>query len=34
MGNAIQELKDVADYVSADILEDGIQKALQNFNLL
>lgn len=34
MGNAIQELKDAADYISDDILADGVHKALQNFNLL
>lgn len=31
MGNAIQELKDVADYVTADVGEDGIWKACEHF---
>lgn len=31
MGNAIQELKDVADYVTADVGKDGIWKACEHF---
>lgn len=34
MGNAVEELKDVADYVTTDILDDGVYKALDHFHLL
>ena len=34
MGNAVQELKDKAEYVTADILDDGVMKGLQHFNLI
>ncbi len=33
MGNAIQELKDVADYVTTDVAEDGIWNACRHFGL-
>ena len=34
MGNASQEVKDAADYTTADIDDDGVQKALEHFGLL
>lgn len=34
MGNAEEEVKAVADYVTADIDEDGILKALQHFGII
>ena len=34
MGNASEEVKAVADYVTADIDEDGIEKALKHFGLI
>lgn len=34
MGNASEEVKAVADYVTADIDDDGIEKALKHFNLI
>ena len=34
MGNAEEEVKQVADYVTADIDEDGIEKALKHFGLI
>lgn len=33
MGNAVQELKDVADYVTADYLEDGVAQVVEKFVL-
>ncbi|MDO5417412.1 MAG: Cof-type HAD-IIB family hydrolase [Lachnospiraceae bacterium] len=32
MGNGIPELKDAADYVTADIREDGVRKACEHFS--
>ena len=34
MGNAKEELKAIADYVTDDINNDGIMKALKHFKLL
>ena len=34
MGNGAEEVKAVADYVTADIDDDGIEKALKHFNLI
>lgn len=34
MGNASQEVKEAADYITADIDDDGIKKALEYYNLL
>lgn len=34
MGNAGQQVKQVADYVTADIDDDGIEKALKHFGLI
>lgn len=34
MGNAVEPLKEVADYVTADVDEDGVAKALEAYNLL
>ena len=34
MGNAVSELKEIADYVTADIEEDGIFKACRYFHLI
>jgi len=34
MGNANEELKEIADYVSDDVDHDGIVKALQHYNLI
>ena len=34
MGNAEDELKQIADYVTADVEGDGVLKALQKFNVL
>lgn len=34
MGNASEDVKAVADYVTADIDDDGIEKALRHFNLI
>ena len=33
MGNAEQNLKDVADYVTADVTQDGLYKAFEHFGL-
>ena len=33
MGNAIPELKELADYVTADVKEDGIYKACEHLAL-
>ncbi len=34
LGNAKEEVKEIADYVTADIDDDGIEKALKHFNLI
>ena len=34
MGNAVEELKEVVDYVTADIFHDGVYKALSHYCLL
>lgn len=34
MGNACDKLKQVADYITADVNDDGIEKALKLFNLI
>jgi hydroxymethylpyrimidine pyrophosphatase-like HAD family hydrolase len=34
MGNASQQLKEVADYVTADIHDDGIYKCFHHFHLI
>lgn len=34
MGNAVDELKQVAEYVTADIREDGVYKAFEHYGLL
>ena len=34
MGNAEEPVKAVADFVTADIDDDGIEKALQHFGLI
>lgn len=34
MGNACQELKDVADYITSSVDEDGISRALEYFELI
>ena len=34
MGNADESVKAVADYITADIDDDGIEKALKHFNLI
>lgn len=34
MGNAVEEAKKAADYVTADIDDDGIEKALKHFGLI
>ena len=34
MGNAEEEVKKAADFVTADIDDDGIEKALKHFNLI
>lgn len=34
LGGGMEELKDVSEYVTAPVLEDGIQKALTHFGLL
>lgn len=34
MGNARQELKDVADYITRDITDDGIEHAMKHFDLI
>ncbi|MBR0386053.1 MAG: HAD hydrolase family protein [Erysipelotrichaceae bacterium] len=34
MGNGAQVLKDIADYVTTDIDDDGIRNALQHFELI
>jgi hydroxymethylpyrimidine pyrophosphatase-like HAD family hydrolase len=34
MGNAIEELKQQADYVTTSVDEDGIFNALQHFNVV
>ena len=34
LGNAKDALKEIADYVTADIDDDGIEKALKHFNLI
>lgn len=34
MGNAPKEIKDISDYVTDDIYEDGVFNALRHFNLI
>lgn len=34
MGNSPQDIKDIADYVTDDIFEDGVYKALKHFNII
>jgi len=34
MGNAEPELKNIADYVTSDVDDDGITKALSYFNYI
>jgi hydroxymethylpyrimidine pyrophosphatase-like HAD family hydrolase len=34
MGNACDELKEIADYVTADSTDDGVLKALEHFGWL
>lgn len=34
MGNSCQELKDIADYVTEDIGDDGLRKALEHFSII
>ncbi len=34
MGNAVEELKEIADYVTSSVSEDGIQKAFQKFGII
>lgn len=34
MGNAVPEVKEAADYVTGDVDDDGIEKALKHFGLL
>ena len=34
MGNAIQKVKDVSDYITDDIDNDGIYNAMKKFNLI
>lgn len=34
MGNAVEELKAVADYITSDIFEDGIYKAMENYEMI
>ena len=34
MGNAIQKVKDASDYITDDIDNDGIYKALKHFNII
>ncbi|XMB71638.1 Cof-type HAD-IIB family hydrolase [Mycoplasmatota bacterium WC30] len=34
MGNAVQELKDVADYVTTDVMDYGIRNALKHYKLI
>ena len=34
MGNGAEEVKAAADYVTADIDDDGIEKALKHFQLI
>ncbi len=34
MGNACDELKEIADYITTDIDEDGIMNALKHFELI
>jgi hydroxymethylpyrimidine pyrophosphatase-like HAD family hydrolase len=34
MGNAIDELKEIADYVTTSVDDDGIRNALRHFGLI
>ena len=34
MGNATNKVKDIADYITADVGDDGIEKALKHFGLI
>lgn len=34
MGNACQELKDVADYITSSVDEDGVERALKHYDLI
>ncbi|MBW5380597.1 HAD hydrolase family protein, partial [Brachyspira hampsonii] len=34
MGNANDNVKDIADYIADDVDNDGIYKALKHFNIL
>jgi hydroxymethylpyrimidine pyrophosphatase-like HAD family hydrolase len=34
MGNAVEELKEVADYITSNIFDDGIYNAMKAFELI
>jgi hydroxymethylpyrimidine pyrophosphatase-like HAD family hydrolase len=34
MGNAVDELKTIADYVTSDVTDDGVFKAFRHFGLI
>ena len=34
MGNANKEVKEIADYITDDVDNDGVYKALKHFNLI
>jgi hydroxymethylpyrimidine pyrophosphatase-like HAD family hydrolase len=34
MGNGMQQLKDRAEFITDSVLSDGIEKALQHYDLL
>ena len=34
MGNAINEVKEIASYITSDINEDGIYNAFKKFNII
>ena len=34
MGNAVGELKEVANYITSNIFDDGIQKAMKTYKLI
>ena len=34
MGNAVQELKDRAEFITTDILDDGVMNGLKHYGLI
>ena len=34
MGNSVEELKEIAEYVTTDLMDDGVFHACEHFHLL